>query len=179
MRQNSGMRSILKFLGFSSDAPSDSDAIRRIAAELDGLDPAHARYLAAFAFVLSRIAHADDEVSPAEARRMEQLVAERGGVPEAQAVLIVEMAKQQQRLFGGTDDFLVTRELAQVATSEQRHAIVDCLFAVASTDRQLLAAEADEIARIARELRLDPSEVTGLRAKYAKFLAARTTPGVG
>lgn len=99
--------------------------------------------------------------------------------PTRRPVLIVEMAKQQQRLFGGTDDFLVTRELAQVATPEQRHGIVDCLFAVASTDRHLLAAEADEIARIARELRLDPAEVSGLRAKYAQFLAARTTPGVG
>lgn len=167
------MRAILKFLGFSSEESSDSDAIRRIAAELDGMDPPQARYLAAFAFVLSRIAHADEEVSAAEARRMEELLAERGGVSEPQAVLIVQMARQQQRLFGGTDDFLVTRELAQVATPEQRHAIVDCLFAVAAVDRRLLAAEAEEIARIARELRVEQSAVTALRARYAQFVAAR------
>ena len=53
------------------------------------------------------------------------------------------MAQQQQRLFGGTDDFLVTRELAQVATRNSAMAIVDCLFAVAAVDRRLLAAEAE------------------------------------
>ena len=167
------MRSVLAFLGLTSKTSSDSDAIRRIAAELDELDPAQARYLAAFAFVLSRIARADHEVSAEEATRMEQLVVSHGGVTEAQAVLIVEMAKHQQRLFGGTDDFLVTRELAQTATEDQRHRIIDCLFAVASSDRRLLSAEADEIARVARELRVDQREVASLRARYSEFLAAR------
>ena len=53
------MRSILAFLGFSGDPKTDSDAIHRIAAELDRLEPGRARYLAAFAFVLSRVARAD------------------------------------------------------------------------------------------------------------------------
>ena len=167
------MRSILTFLGFSSDQTTDSDAIHRIASELDRLEPGRARYLAAFAFVLSRVARADHEVTADETRSMEHLIAERGGLPPAQAALIVEMAKNQQRLFGGTDDFLVTRELAQVATADERLAIVECLFAVASADRRVLTAEADEISRVARELRVDHADLSRLRATYGHLLAAR------
>jgi uncharacterized tellurite resistance protein B-like protein len=167
------MRSILSFLGVTTNRPSDSDAIYRIAAELDRLEPERARYLAAFAFVLSRVAHADHDVTADETATMERLIIERGSVPQAEAVLIVEMAKQQQRLFGGTDDFLVTRELAQIATAEQKRGIVDCLFAVASADRRLLAPEADEIARIARELRVDQADLSKIRTGYAHLIAAR------
>jgi hypothetical protein len=61
------------------------------------------------AFVLSRIASADHEVTAEEARTMERLVREKAGLPVDQAALIVEMARTEQRLFGATDDFLVTR----------------------------------------------------------------------
>ena len=80
------------------------------------------------------------------------------------------MAKNQQRLFGGTDDFLVTRELAQMATADERLAIVECLFAVASADRRVLTAEADEISRVARELRVDHADLSRLRATYGHLL---------
>jgi len=168
------MRSILSFLGFTA-APAEgaADTIHRIAAELDQLEPDRARFVAAFAFVLSRIARADHEVSADEVAAMERLVAEKGRLAPAQAALAVQMAKLQQQMFGGTDDFLVTRELARIATPEERLAIVDCLFAVASSDRKILNAEADEIARIGRELKIEQSELSQLRHAYREFLEAR------
>jgi uncharacterized tellurite resistance protein B-like protein len=167
------MRSILSFLGVGQGAPDDSDTIRRIAAELDQLDPDRARYIAAFAFVLSRIASADHQVDAEEVAVMERLVAERSGLPAGQAVLVVQMAKSQQLLFGGTDDFLVTRELARLATHEEKLGILDCLFAVAAADSRVRTAEADEIGRIARELRLEQPDVSRLRNKYRDLLAVR------
>jgi uncharacterized tellurite resistance protein B-like protein len=168
------MRSILSFLGVKAGPTStDSETIRRIASELDRLEPDHARYVAAFAFVLSRIAGADHEVTDAETAAMERLVSEKGGLPAEQAVLVVQMAKTQQLLFGGTDDFLVTRELAAMATSEQKLALVDCLYAVASADRRILTGEADEIARIGRELKIDQADLSRLRSRHREFLAAR------
>ena len=167
------MRSILSLLGVGQDAPDDSDTIRRIAAELDQLDPDRARYIAAFAFVLSRIASADHQVDAEEVAVMERLVAERSGLPAEQAVLVVQMAKSQQLLFGGTDAFQVTRELARLATHEEKLGILDCLFAVAAADSRVRTAEADEIGRIARELRLEQPDVSRLRNKYRDLLAVR------
>ncbi len=40
----------------ASSTAGDTDTVRRIVSELDKLDPARARYLAAFAYILSRVA---------------------------------------------------------------------------------------------------------------------------
>ena len=56
------------------------------------MEPARARYLACFAYILSRVARADHEVADAESRLMEQIVAERGGLPLEQAALVVRIA---------------------------------------------------------------------------------------
>jgi hypothetical protein len=45
------------------------EVIHRIADELDRLDPDFARYLACFAFILSRVANADRQVSGDEVAR--------------------------------------------------------------------------------------------------------------
>jgi uncharacterized tellurite resistance protein B-like protein len=168
------MRSLFSLLGLrSEDADEGTDAIRRIAAELDRLDPDRARYIAAFAFVLSRAAGADQEISPEETTTMERLVVEHGGLPQSQATLVVQLAKTQQRLFGGTDDFLVTRELGRIASYEQKLGVIRCLFAVAAADEHILAAEADEIARIGRELGVRPEDLSSVRARYRNFLEVR------
>jgi uncharacterized tellurite resistance protein B-like protein len=161
------MASILTFLGFTSGPEStDSDSIQPIAAALDQLDAGQARYVASFAFVLSRLAAADETTTPAEAHLMERLVQENGDLPAEQAALVVEMATRQQRLFGATDDFLVTRELQQRASYEQRFHLVECLFALAAADLRIRPEEGDEIGRIARELRIEPADVSRLRNQH-------------
>lgn len=168
------MRAILGFLGLKADVPeTGGDTIKRIASELDKLEPDRARYVAAFAFVLSRVARADHDVSDDETAAMQRLVAEKAGLPDEQAVLVVQMAKTQQVLFGGTDDFLVTRELSRLASHEQKLGLVDCLFAVAASDRRILVSEANEIGRIARELKVEQADLSRIRNRYREFLAAR------
>jgi uncharacterized tellurite resistance protein B-like protein len=168
------MQSILSFLGLAARPEvTESETIRRIAGELDRLEPDLARYIAAFAFVLSRLAAADHEVTADEARTMERLVREKGGLPGEQAALVVALARTQQRLFGATDDFLVTRELQRVASYDQRLHLVDCLFAVAAVDEHIRLEEIDEIARIARELRIEQADLSDLRSRYRDFLSIR------
>jgi len=171
------MRAIFKFLGMKQEAPppgdDTADTIKRIAAELDKLEPDRARYVAAFAFVLSRVARADHEVSDEEVAAMEGLVCDKAGLPKDQAVLVVQMAKTQQLLFGGTDDFLVTRELGRQASYEQKVGLIDCLFAVAASDQRILTAEADEVGRIARELKVDQTDLSRIRSSYRDFLVVR------
>lgn len=93
--------SLLRFLGLSAEADrpaesandTDTDTMRRIAAELDALPEARASYLAAFAYILGRVAHADSNFSEVETRKMQEIVCGLGHLPEAQAVLVVEIAK--------------------------------------------------------------------------------------
>ncbi|MGI9432999.1 MAG: hypothetical protein ACR2PQ_12335, partial [Myxococcota bacterium] len=66
---------ILRWLGIEtkgSDGPGDTETVRRIAARLERLPQEEARHLAAFAFVLARVAHADLEIDETEAREMER-----------------------------------------------------------------------------------------------------------
>jgi uncharacterized tellurite resistance protein B-like protein len=172
--------SILNWLGFGGGGEvrhdGDTDAVRRIAAELERLDPARARHIAAFAYLLGRVAYADREVSPDETRLMERIVMERGGLPEDQAVLVVQIAKSQNALFGGTEDFLVAREFATLATYEQKTALVDCLFGVAAADGSITAVEDAEIVRVATALRVEHADVVRARVAHKEYLSVLRKP---
>ena len=167
------MRSLLNLLGLERPPATAGDAIRRIASELERLPTDQARYVAAFAYVLSRVAGADHDISEAEAAQMERLVRDTASLSADQATLVIEIARSQQQLFGGTDDFLVTRELAAMATDHQKLEIIDCLFAVAAADQSVHVIETNEIAKVGRQLLVDPAEMSRLRLKYRDHLAAR------
>lgn len=150
----------------------ETETVRRIAGELGQLDPERRRFLAGFAYVLGRAAHADLHVSPDETRLMERIVSEIGEVPEAQAVLVVEIAKHQTEFYGGTEDYLVTREFASRATQEQRHAVVESAFAVVAADHEITAHEYAELTAIATELGLNRAELNVIRSEYKDKLSA-------
>ena len=59
-------------------ASAETESVRRITEVLDQMQPDHARYIAAFAYILSRVARSDQEVSPEETRAMEEIVAKQG-----------------------------------------------------------------------------------------------------
>jgi len=152
----------------ASASHGDTDTVRRIVGELDKLDPQRARYLAAFAYVLSRVAGADLHISDAETAKMVDLVQHVGHLPEAQAILVVEIAKSQSRLFGGTENFLVTREFRQIASDAERHELLDCLFAVSAADEAISAEEDAQIWQIARELGFSHAEYIEVRLAYSE-----------
>ena len=145
---------------------ADTETVRRIVARLEALPPDRARYVAAFAFILARVANADLEISEDETRDMERIVSEYGGLPEDQAVLAVHLAKTQQTLFGGTENFLVTREFSEIASRDQKEEVLHCLFAVAAADGSISLAEENEITRIAEELGLERRELVDIRSGY-------------
>lgn len=166
--------SILEFLGLARphesarsqpSASADTETVRKIVAALERMEPGRARFIACFAFILCRVARADLQISPSETRIMERVVVERGGLPEEQAILVVQMAKTQNVLFGGTENFLVTREFNKLATHEQKIALLECLFAVAS-DAMISTVEDNEISRICSELQLTHDELVSVRMNY-------------
>lgn len=155
----------------------DTDTVRRIVAELDKLEPARARYLAAFAYVLSRVAGADLHISEQETATMLDLVQHVGHLPEAQAILVVEIAKSQNRLFGGTENFLVTREFREIASDAERRDLLQCLFAVAVADDAISAEEDAQIWQIAGELGFTRQEFVSVRLAYSDKRTVLRTPG--
>jgi uncharacterized tellurite resistance protein B-like protein len=151
---------------------SETETVRRIVRELEQLEPEQRRYLAGFAYILARAAHADLVVSDPESAAMERIVSEVGKLPEAQAVLVVEIAKHQSDLYGGTEDYLVTREFAAHATPDQRRAAVAACFAVAAADDQISAEEYAELTQIAEELDLSRAELNAIRRRHVDQLTA-------
>jgi uncharacterized tellurite resistance protein B-like protein len=150
----------------------ETATIRGIVARLEALPHDRARYLAGFAYVMSRAAQADLDISDEETAVMERSVVDLGGLDEAQAVLVVEMAKLQARMQGATEDFLVTREFARTATEEQRLAVLRCSFAVSAADNSISATEASVVNEIARELDLTREQLNAVRSEFVEQLSA-------
>lgn len=151
---------------------AETATARRIVARLEALPHEEARYLACFAYVMSRAANAEDDISDEETAVMERFAVEFGGLDSAQAVLVVEMAKLQARLHGGTEDFVVTREFRSISTMDQRLALIRCCFVVGAADGTISATEAATINEIARELDLEPAAVNAVRAEFHEQLSA-------
>lgn len=172
--------SILRFLGLktdgvssrASDQSAESDIIRRIVVELEALPEAKARYLATFAYVLGRAAHADSHFSDEETSKMLEIVQVLGHLPEPQAVLVVEMAKSQVRLFGGTENYVVTRQFKALSTPGQRFELLECVFAVTAADKSITVAEEGQARQISKELGLTHSEFVAARSAYVEHLEA-------
>ena len=174
--------SILRLLGLQPDTASDTsssretETVRKIIQALDAMDREQARYIASFAYMLGRAAHADQEISEEETKAMETIVMELGQLPEEQAILVVQMAKTQNVLFGHTENFLVARELGKVATREQKIALLGCLFAVSSTDEDISSVEDREIRQIASELNLERKDFIAIRSTYRSHLSVLKKP---
>jgi uncharacterized tellurite resistance protein B-like protein len=164
------LKSIRSWLGLDTAETQDIVPLRETLDALDHLEPERARYLAAFAYLLGRIAHADLVVSPEETSAMETLVREQGQLSVEQAMVVVQLAKTSNRLFGGTANFLIAREFSALATYEQKLALMRCLFAVSSTDKAITTAEEGELHRIAKELLIDPPDVLALRLAHQQHL---------
>lgn len=151
----------------ASAGGGDTDTVRRIVGELDKLDPERARQLGAFAYVLSRVAGADRHFSESETSKMVELVRRVGHLPEEQAILVVAIANSQNRLFAGTENFLVTREFGRIVSEQQRAELLDCLFEVSAADAAVSGEEEAQIAQIASELGFSHAQFIQARLAYS------------
>ncbi|MCP5110896.1 MAG: TerB family tellurite resistance protein [bacterium] len=144
----------------------ETATVRKIVQALDEMDGDRAQFIAAFAYLLSRVANADLEISAEETSEMENIVRRFGELPEEQAILIVEIAKSQNRLFGGTEDFQVAQEFKRLASREQREELLHCLFAVSAADDEITGDEESRIRQIADELGFSHREYVTVRSHY-------------
>ena len=166
--------SLLRFLGIGVDSKNeraDTASVRRIAEKLERLDPDKAKFLAAFAYVLARVANADLEIDESETAEMQRSLRALSGLSESEAALAVEIAKSQSRLLGGTENYVVTREFRSISTREQRGQLLQSLYAVAAADGTITTDESAEIVAIAEELGFTRLEANSLRSHYRDRLA--------
>jgi uncharacterized tellurite resistance protein B-like protein len=154
------------------DERADTQTVRRIVDEIASLPPERARYLAAFAYILTRAAAADLDISDVEERAIERIVVEHGGLTEPQAVLVAQVARNQEVLFGATEDYLVTRQFRQISTPEQRLELLRCCYLVGAADDTITSDESDTLQEIAKELDVEAADVKAIRHEFEPKLAA-------
>ena len=165
------LKSIRAWLGIdSTEQQQEITPLRETLDALDQFEPERARYLAAFAYLLGRVAHADRHVSAEETRGMVALLREQGDLSQDQSMVVVQLAKKSNLLFGGTDNVLVAREFSALASYEQKLSLMRCLFALSATDEAISTAEEGEIHRIANELRIDRPDLVALRVAHRQHL---------
>jgi uncharacterized tellurite resistance protein B-like protein len=155
----------------TADQAPDTATVRRLVSQLEALPPERARYLAAASYVLARVANADLVMSPEETAFMERTLVEESGIGEAEAVLVVEAAKQQARLFGSTEDYLVTREFKRISDPDQRLRLLRACFMAAAADLTISSAESATLDQIASELDIDGPALSALRSEFGDRLS--------
>ncbi len=168
--------SILTFLGLGprpeqQSSSAQSEAVRQIVEALDRIEEERARFIASFGYILGRVANADQEITPEETQAMERILVAQGQLSAEQAAVVVKMAKMRNELFGGTDNFLVTREFRRMATHDQKLALLDCLFAVSAASEDISMAENSQIRQIASELGLEHSDFIQVRLSWKDRLS--------
>ncbi|ANM28428.1 hypothetical protein ABI59_00465 [Acidobacteria bacterium Mor1] len=168
--------SFLRMLGFGTDreeerAQHETETVHRIARELEELGEERARFLAAFAYLLSRVARADMKIDEAESREMERIVVDSGKLQKQQAALVVEMAKQQSLLFGGTENYRVAKEFASLTDKAQKLDLLRCLFLVSAAEGGISTTESNVVRQISDELGLEHRDYIGVRSEFRDRLA--------
>ena len=111
------------------------------------------------------------QITDKETAVMERIVMNEGGLPEDLALVVVQLAKTQNQLFGATENYLVTREFERIASYEQKLALLECLFAVTAADENITNAEDNVVKQISNELKLQHSDYIAARLRFREHLA--------
>lgn len=143
---------------------SAAETVRGELRRLHAIDPSSAQLLESLAFVLTRVAYADNDICDAETFEMEEVLMRLAELPPAQAMLAVEIAKQRTKLVGPCS-YSVSRSLREQTDPEHRLALLQSLVDVAGADGELCALEAEAIQRIALELGFTREIVCSLLAE--------------
>ena len=158
--------SLLRRLGFTPspslrEDPGLLDAIER---QLSEFAPARAQLVAAFGGLLARVAYADGEISGDELARMEDLLVSQTELAVEEARIVTAIARE--KTLRGTEQHLLTRSFNEVGSEEDKHRLIDCLYAVASADDNVAYVEDVEVRRIADALLVPWSAVLKIRSPY-------------
>lgn len=168
------LASLFRTLGLTPDDERhhETETVGELAQALSGQPPERARLLAAFAYLLGRVAFADHEVTVDEREAMKRQIGEAAGVDGDEASHLVELALRATASHGAAEDYQVAREFETLATREEKLDLLRALFVV-SAQHGITTVEDNEISRIASVLRLERSDVVALRHEFRDSLLSR------
>jgi uncharacterized tellurite resistance protein B-like protein len=173
--------SLLRFLGLgagASQADSEPESLKEIGAQLEALPPDEARFVAAFAYLLARIAGADLTTDDQERAEMARHLEGFAGVDSDRAVLLGEAAVRAAQTYSPSDDHLVARTFRDMTELDERTRLLRCLYAVASADQTISTAEDNEIFEVAASIGVEHPQVIAIRSEFKEYLGAlKALPG--
>lgn len=167
------MSRILRFLGIDDldEGVSPALGLATIEAELEALPLERARFFAAFAYLLARVADADLEVADRERDAIASVLQRHAELNEHDARIVAELAISQAEEIEGSLHNIVSRRFKELSDRNERIQLVDGLFAVAAADDEVSVQEGNEVFRIADELGLERLDVIAVRSRYREKLA--------
>jgi uncharacterized tellurite resistance protein B-like protein len=165
------LQRIRKLVSGEGSVAAEPEALTELETRLERLEPEQARYVAAFAFVLARVAHADLDIHDREVAEIRLRVAALGDLSDFESGIVAEIAQQLATEVGGTDNYTVTRAFRRISTHAQRIQVLECLHAVAAADGSIISSESNEIRNIADELALTHTNLNAVRAGWKNHLA--------
>jgi len=128
--------------------------IRGTLHRLADLDSKTAGYLKILAFILHRVAMADNNVCDEEIDRMEQILVDHASLSRPEAMLTVEIAKHCGQIADCGCSYGASRALRSRLDEDSGRRIRRFLDSVAEADGHVLSSERAEIRQIASELGL-------------------------
>lgn len=168
--------SLFRFLGLEKYAAGnheEPESLIEIGKSLESLPPEEARLIAAFAYLLARVAGADLRTDPEERESMAQRLEEFGGLNAILARRLVEVAILAADKHSASDDRLVARAFRDMTGLGERLQLLRCLYAIAAADETITTVEDNEIFEIAAAMSVDRDEVVALRTEWKEFLGTR------
>jgi tellurite resistance protein len=156
----------------AATTPGETATVQYVVAQLEALPPERARLVASAAYTLARAAQADLEISTEEMAVIEDALQTRGALDASTAHLVAEMVKLQAKTVGGTEDYVVVREFAGIATDQQKQDILRACFLVSAASGSISAEESAEVNQIANELALEPAVLNSIRSEFHDLLTS-------
>ena len=166
----------MPFFRFLRGLGTDRDSAPKGLADLIGkrlshLAPEQVELAAAYAGLMLRVAHADVHLSAQERDALPKLIAEHAGLKEQDAGLVAELVIHQANDLAGIEYSSLTEAFNHIADVEQKLRLIDCLYAIATTDASVSIEEDDEIRAVARALLLTHGQFIEVRSRYKEQLA--------
>jgi len=131
-----------------------TDEIRGTLNRLNKLDRETAGYLKTLAFILHRVAMADNDVCDEEIHQMEQILVDHALLSRPEAILAVEIARHCGEIADCGCSYDASRKLRSRLGEADGRRIQSFLESVAAADGRILRSESAQIRQIAVELGL-------------------------
>ena len=165
--------SLLRFLGIggaSRNRESEPVSLAEIGAQLDALPPEEARFVAAFSYLLARVAAADLRTDDVERDSIANRLESFADIDHDLAGILADTAIQAVTAHEASDDHLVARAFREMTEKPERIRLLRCLYAVAAADKNISTVEDNEIHEVAQAIGVGHPDVVNLRLEFKKYL---------